>query len=203
MKKQVTSTLLLLTAAALLYSSCKKEYSFEGGNAGSSLPDTIVIIKDTSKPKDTIAAADFSFPSCASCNENNPLELNEWSFKVGNNYICGFIDTAILNYERTSFTFFGPSYCVPDKGLIFTVYLTPIVLNHTLSDFPVPYAAFYFYHTGNLNLLSSQTNKSFDLIITHYDNNTKITTGTFSGVAYTKDNKAVEIKDGGFKTHLF
>lgn len=193
---------LLAILLIVLFTNCKKEYSFENGGAQVSTRDT-VIVKDTSKPKDTIPNdGPVKFPQCPSCFETSEPELNNWSFTAENTLLCGSTDTAIMTFERTAFTFFGPSACASDTGLIFTVFLSPSTLNHDTTNFEVPYAAFYYYHTGFPNILINRINESFKLIITKYVHSTRIATGIFSGVGYTQENKAVQVTNGKFKIKL-
>ena len=97
--KVVINALLLFLA--INYISCSKEYSYEGGYVNithDSLPQLPTVKRD--------------LPLCSLCAAySDSLELNQWSFKAGNSSACGILDTAIINLERTAFTFFGPSAC--------------------------------------------------------------------------------------------
>ncbi|MFT3681626.1 MAG: hypothetical protein QM791_15250 [Ferruginibacter sp.] len=188
---------LLVTAVVIFFLSCEKEYSYEGGIA---TPPVIIDTTNT-KPDTTHQPGPGELPPCKFCNETGEMEDFTWSFKTGYSLLCG-IDTAIINTERTSFTFFGPSLCAADSGLIFTVYLSPYVLNKDITNLTVSYASFYYYHTGQPYVLSNKTNESFKLTITNYIHSTKTAEGTFSGTGYRQDGRAVAISSGRFKIKL-
>jgi hypothetical protein len=198
---RITSVIPLWLIIIVLLAACSREYSFEQNPSAGIIADTIQR-GDTTKPADTVKNTNINFPVCSSCIEKNDPDLSTWSFKTGNNFLCGVVDTAILNYERTSFTFFGPSFCAGDTGLIFTVYMSPYILKQDTYNFTVPYAVYYYYHTGTPHILSSQTNQPFKLTITSYIHSTRIATGIFSGTAFTVDNKPVTIHSGKFKIKL-
>ena len=195
--------LLFFILSLLVFTGCSKEYSYE--NSPGNLPVSDSTQRgDTTKPKDTISPGPIHFPLCTSCIENSEPKMSEWSFKADNQLLCGRIDTAImLGLERNTFTFFGPSACAGDTGLIFTVSLDPAnPLDHDLTNLTASNAIFYYYHTYNPYILVSQTNNSFNLIISSYNHSTKIATGTFSGIAFTQDGRGVPLTSGNFKIKL-
>ena len=142
-----------------------------------------------------------ALPNCAVCVPTMDIALSRWSFKTGSSLICG-TDTAIATSDRNAFTFFGPSACAADKGMILTAYLSTLGLQADIFDFRVPYASFFYYHTSQPYILMSRTNESFVVTITSYIHATRIATGTFSGTAYQVDGRAVNITDGKFKVAL-
>ncbi|MBC7867415.1 MAG: hypothetical protein H7X88_07765 [Gloeobacteraceae cyanobacterium ES-bin-316] len=155
-------------------------------------------------PVDSIPAIDDpgALPGCASCLRPDTSNTFTWSFKTRNAQLCGEVDTAIINLDRTALTFYGPSSCGQDSGLIFTVYLTPSGLNKDTSNLKAPYAAFYYYNTGAPYVLLSKTSQSFNFTISSYVHATRIATGTFSGFGYRQDGRAVEVSSGKFKIRL-
>ena len=143
-----------------------------------------------------------SLPGCASCLQPDSINTYTWSFKTGTSQLCGRVDTAIINIDRSSFTFYGPSSCGRDTGLIFTVYMGPVVLNKDTSNLKAFYATFYYYRTGAPYVLLSKTAQSFNFIISGYVHATKMAIGTFSGFGYHQNGRAVEVSSGKFKIRL-
>ena len=181
------SALLLLI---LLNISCQKELYFD--REVTTLPvDSITPVNDPG-----------ALPACASCLQPNSIDTYTWSFKTGNAQLCGRVDTAIISLERNSFTFFGPSSCRKDTGLIFTVYLDPPGLKRDTSNLKAAYASFFYYNTGAPYVLLSKTGQSFNFTISSYVHATKIATGVFSGYGYRQNGRAVEISSGKFKIKL-
>ena len=185
-KLAVFFSMLLL----LIIVSCKKEYSFERGNF-STATDTIhvpVIIND--------------FPICPACITNTITELSQWSFKSGNSVLCGEADTAIINLERNAFTFFGPSSCSGDTGMVITVYLDTEMLNRDRANLTVK-AAFYYYDGITPSyIFMSPANSIFSVTISNYVHQTKIATGTFQGSVIRSNGTGASITSGKFKVKL-
>jgi hypothetical protein len=174
--------------AIILITGCQKDYSYEGSPA---------------PVADTLPITQIDFPSCTSCLNNDSLALWSWKFKLNNASLCGQADTAIINIERSSFTFFGPSTCSVDSGLVITVYLNPWVLDSDRSNINAGMVAFYYYdHIGSSYILMSQPNTAFTLTIENYDNQTGLTVGKFSGYAYLANGNIATVSDGRFKVKL-
>lgn len=192
--------LFLLAALCVCIIACEKEYSYEGGAGTAPVPVDTTRTDTTTNVDTTDPGPGISY--CNTCADKKETALDEWSFRIGDTVFCGADDTAIINYERTAFTFFGPSSCAADSGMIFTVYLSPNVLNRDRYNFTVPYASFYYYHTGAPNVLSNKADESFTLTIKSYIHSTKIATGTFSGTAYRQDGSPVAVRWGKFKIRL-
>jgi hypothetical protein len=180
----------LLSIIFMIYmTGCQKEYSFEGSPVP--VPDTLP------------ATTTIDFPSCTSCINNDTLALWSWKFKLNNAILCGHSDTAIINIERSSFTFFGPSSCSMDSGLVITVYLNPWVLDSDQSNISAGMVAFYYYdHVGTSYILMSQPNTAFSLTIESYNNLTGLTVGKFSGYAFMANGDFATVSEGRFKVKL-
>ncbi len=177
--------LLLLTTA-----SCQKELYFD--RAAAVLPvDSLPTVNDPG-----------SLPGCVSCLQPDSLNPYTWSFKTGASQLCGKVDTAIISIERSSFTFFGPSNCSRDTGLIFTIFLDPHNLTRDTANLKATYATFYYYNTGAPYILLSKTAQSFNFTISSYVHATRIAIGTFSGFGYRQNGRAVEVTSGKFKIRL-
>lgn len=184
--------LLVLFAAVLLtgiLSGCAKEYSFESG----ATPPPI----DTIHPPPPPVVPEF--PVCASCNSSSGSQLSEWSFKYKTYSFCGRADTAIMNLERTAFTFFGHSACSSDSGMAITIYLDHDTLNRDKSNLLISRNAFYYYDRVTPSyIFMSQPSGTFSVTITRYDHATRIVTGTFTGNTIRANGNGAGITDGKF-----
>lgn len=191
------SKLILLFTWMVCMLSCEKEYSYEGGNA---VPPFINIPVDSTANEDTVVLDPGALPNCAVCANMVDIPPSSWSFKTGNSFLCGEIDTAfVLNLERRTFTFFGPSFCGADTGLVFTITLGNTGLTHDVENVVAANAVFYYYHTNQPYVLLSRADQPFYFIISSYSHSTKIATGTFSGIGYRVDGRSVYITNGRFK----
>jgi len=182
----------LVIVSLLFMASCRKEYSFEGNMT----PPVDTTGTPASPP------VTYNFSLCSICATSATTELSSWSFKMENILACGKADTAIMLGNRTAFTFFGPSLCSNDTGMVITVYLRD-TLNKNLSYISADKAAFYYYdHVTPSYIMMSQAYAPFSVTIQNYDHQTKIATGTFEGVALRSDGHWVSINSGKFKMKL-
>jgi hypothetical protein len=187
-KLAVLFSVLLL----LLLLSCKKEYSYE--MTASPQQDTISV------PPDPVS----ELPRCYACDTyTDPINLNKWSLKAEQSKACGIIDTAICTFDRTAFTFFGPSACSMDTGLVMTVYLQDVKLDRDLSNVYISKVAFYYYDriTPSYIYISSSA-YPFSVYIENYNHQTKILTGKFDGFAKRVTSINATISNGRFKIKL-
>ena len=168
---------------------CAKDYSFEGA--------------DTLQNKDTIIpAAIINLPGCIGCIETDQLTPGKWSFKIGNTYACGILDNSGFIGTNTTFTFFGPSACSIDTGIVMTVYL-PIPFNEDRFNVTSRQAAFYYYdHNGTKDIFISHLPGVFTVSVQSYLHATRIATGTFEGTVYKPNGDTSYIKEGRFKVVL-
>lgn len=197
--KKLHTSLLLLVLLLIGFSSCEKDYSYEGGDTAILPVDSLV---DSVPVKDSLNHNPPEFSPCDYCINNNPLKESTWSFKIDTTILCGSVDTAIVLGNRAAFTFFGPTYCVKDSGIIFTIYLSPYQLTRDTTNYAAPKASFYYYHTLAPFILMNQASEPFRFVISSYIHATRIATGTFSGVAYRQDGRAALITDGKFNIKL-
>jgi hypothetical protein len=185
---------------AVFFAACEKEYSYEGGG---SPPVVVIPPVDTTHTQDSTILDPGALPNCPSCINTNDIPMGEWSFKTGNSLLCGQVDTAImLSLERNTFTFYGPATCGADTGIIFTVSLGSNKLDHDLTNITATNAVYYYYHTFGPYVLVSHFDQPFMLIISSYNNTTKEISGTFSGIGYRQDGRAVNVSDGKFKMKI-
>lgn len=180
---------LLLVIAA----GCAKEYSFEGAATRPPRRDTVITGGGNINPPGI----------CAACTgTDQPIE-NRWSLHVGNMLYCGVIDTAIATPERTGFTFFGPSACSADSGMVITVYLNGIKLDHDFTSFSTDKAGFYYYDNVTPSyMLITNPGQPFSVVIDSYEHSTKMMRGKFSGYAKTANGGSAYLYDGKFKVKV-
>ena len=180
----------LVMVSLLFVASCGKEYSFEGNTASP--------VDTTGSPAPVL----YNFPLCSVCATLTITEPSTWSFKMENIPACGKADTAIVIANRTAFTFFGPSSCSIDTGMVITVYLHD-TLNKNLAYISTDKVAFYYYdHVTPSYVMMSQVYAPFSVAILDYDHQTKMATGTFEGFALRSDGHWVSINSGKFKMKL-
>lgn len=182
---------LIFSLLLLLVMGCAKEYSYEGGE--------INVRVDTVRGPVVINTD----PVCPACVNNTTTQLSEWSFKSGNWKLCGKADTAIINLERTAFTFFGPSACSADTGMVITVYLGTDSLNRDRNSLTINRTGFYCYDRVTPSyIFMSQANSIFSVTIDSYEHATKIATGTFHGNVVRSNGGGTNIESGKFKVKL-
>ena len=120
-----------------------------------------------------------------------------------NTVACGKADTAIVINNRTVFTFFGPSSCSIDTGMVITVYLENDTLNRDISNLITNKVAFYYYdHVAPSYILMSQTYSPFSVTLETYNHQTKLATGSFTGFALGPGNRFFQVNSGKFKVKL-
>lgn len=171
-------------------SGCAKEYSYEGGNTG--------VIQDSIQSGNPVSWI------CPACIGNDAQIEGKWSFHYENLLFCGKIDSAIVNPERTAFTFFGPSACSADSGMVVSVYLDGPVLDQNLYNLSSQRGAFYYYdHVGPSIYLISRPANPFTVTIDSYIHQTRLVTGTFKGPVFKNYGNSTYISSGKFKVKLF
>jgi hypothetical protein len=183
---------LILPILLLQTTGCRKEYSFEGQDS--------TVVKIDSVPLPFL----FKFPPCSFCKINDPLQEGHWNFKtVNSSYVCGEVTDAIITSDKSAFTFFGPSACSIDSGMVITAYLDPVKLEGDMYNITTNKVAFYYYdHNATAYIYVSRTGVSFKLTIDSYISSTSIATGTFSGGAFRVNGEFAYVEEGKFKIKL-
>lgn len=182
---------LVLPVLMLHTTGCKKEYSYEGS-------DSIITKKDSLLPLPV-----SEFPLCSGCRVNDSLLEGKWNFKTGNSYLCGITTDGIITGDKNAFTFFGPSFCSIDTGLVITAYLDPVKLDRDMFNVTTNKVAFYYYdHHATSYILISQSTANFSLTIESFVYASGVATGTFTGGAFKANGVSVLINDGKFKVKL-
>lgn len=184
----IIPSLIFLVIILLSAPGCIKDYSFEGET-----------INDSTTKEDPVPPSGFTLPVCSSCVGRDSLLLSKWSFKTDSTLICGTVTNAIISPDRTAFTFFGPSACSADTGLVMTVYLNGVVLDGNKSGISTERVIFEYYERGKPDILLSRPLPGFTLDITRYDHQTGIASGSFGGYAATQKGDVILIKAGKFQ----
>ena len=183
---------LLVMTALTLFTGCAKEYSFEGGQTIPSRDTIITGVNGNLQP-----------PICTDCLGNDAQIENRWSLHVGNLIYCGIIDTAIATPDRTGFTFFGPSSCSVDSGMVITIYLDGVKLDHDFSSYTTNKVGFYYYDNVTPSyMLITQTGQPFSVTINNYEHSARLIRGTFGGFAMTSNRASSSVTGGKFKLRL-
>ena len=174
----------------LILISCKKEYSCEGCN-------TVVTV-------DTTTINNIPRPYiCPSCVGADDFIENKWSLYNGTNFYCGVIDTAIAAPARNGFTFFGPSACSIDSGLVMTINTEPAFLNQDVYNSTTTKVGMYYYdNVAQTYPFITKSSFQFSVTIESYIYQTRMMTGTFSGIV-VKPNGGQTNLQGKFKVKIF
>ena len=181
----------LLPILLLQNTRCAKEYSFEGAKVDS---------LSTGGGDTVISQIPTASSQCSLCNPSDPIVLGHWSFKTGNVYQCGtFTNSGFFNGQsKTDFTFFGPSACSIDTGIVVSVYL-PVALNRDQFNLTTQQTAFYYYdHHATADIYQSRHTAVFSVTVQSFIYATGIATGTFSGTVFAANGDSATITEGRF-----
>jgi len=174
----------------LLQINCAKEYSFEGGGRP--------VVRDTIP----VPVVINEFPICPECVTNTGTAISEWSFKSGNSVLCGTADTAIALGNRTAFTYFGPSSCSADTGIVMTIYLEGDTLNRDRMNLPAKGAFYYYDRITPSYIFISQSNNFISVTINRYIHQTRIAECSFQGAVLRTNGASASITSGKFTVKL-
>jgi hypothetical protein len=192
----IAGAFFVLPMLLLQNTGCEKDYSYEGG-------DTIIVrgpVIDSITPppdSDTLKV----FPVCSLCHATDNLSVGTWSFKTGSSYVCGTTTSSGFfgGYSKLDITFFGPSACSGDTGLVMSVFL-PVPLDRSRSNLVADRAAFYYYdHNAPNDIFDSQSERPFTVTIQDFNISTGIATGTFKGTVVKPNGDTAVIKEGRYK----
>lgn len=168
---------------------CTKEYSYERQPVDSTgtVPDST----------DTIPNVIYS--QCPLCKKDPGYVLGEWSFMIDTFTFCGIVTGEVMLSERTAFTFFGPSACSDDSGLIITCYMDePFAEEATYVSVDLVTLR-YYNHPGGKDMLQADASLGFALVIQSYSKATGVMRGIFSGNVLTDRNTIKRISNGKFE----
>lgn len=176
---------LLFSLCATLV-QCRREYSYEAQ------PPAAIVQTDTTPAKPFL-------PPCQRCNAAAALPDSSWRFTVQGASLCGRADKAVINRERTAFTFFGPSACSTDSGFVVTVYLNA-PLDADKANVPAGYVSVYYYDRIKPSyVMVSRPAAGFSLTIDRYNHQTGEAEGRFHGPCFTEGGEAKQIEAGRFR----
>ncbi len=187
----------LLPALLVQNSGCEKEYSYEGGdtaaiiNPVAPLPGPVAVTTDTTN----------EFPVCPLCDSTKDPAPGTWSFNRGKSYLCGGVTTSGFfgGYTKTDITFFGPSACSNDTGLVMSVYL-PVPLDRDRDNITAERVAFYYYdNNSSTDILISKSEEAFTLTLQSFTLSTGIAVGTFSGTVFKANGDTAFVANGKYK----
>ena len=98
----------------------------------------------------------------------------------------------------TDFTFFGPSACSVDTGIVVSVYL-PVALDRDQFNLTTQQTAFYYYdHNAAADILDSRPTSVFSVTVQSFIYSTGIVTGTFGGTVFKANGDSAIITEGRF-----
>jgi len=188
--------LCILLVLLMQATHCSKEYSYEGGPP---VIDTTSNGDTTAGNGDTTSAPTLHLPACSSCINAIEVKPNTWMFTVNGTVACGKVTRAIKNAGGTVMTFFGPSACSQDTGLIIVAYFTPPGLLMNSANQSANRAALEYYDKVTpSSIVAALPTNQFSLFIERYTQQTGEATGTFSGKAYTANGESITITAGKF-----
>ncbi len=181
----ITGIIFILYLELAGFSGCMKEYSFEGRNS-------TVLTNDTS------VKSRITFPFCLGCRSMNDFISPGWNFKYDTSLLCGAVTGAVITPERNGFTFFGPSACSKDTGLVMTVFLNSDALDRDRSNITTNQVIFQYYDNSTFSDIFNSNRLSVSFTIDTYQHSTRVAKGRFSGIVKTKDSTMAKIMDGKF-----
>ena len=181
--------ILIIYLQVLGFYGCTKEYSYEGGAAPDPTPAPIY---------DTIVTTGISLPYCDGCKGINTSATLSWSFMYDTTLLCGSVTNSVITPERNGFTFFGPSTCSLDTGLVMTVFLDTDSLETDRSHIITTHVALEYYDNTTMSDIFISNKHLISFTIESYTHSTGIATGTFAGQVRLKDNTFKAITNGKF-----
>lgn len=180
-------------AITLCMSSCKKEYSFEG----SALNSDTTLLRDTSIIVDT-SISTIKLVSCKSCSTIDTAAGSFWSFELGKTKLCGGITRTVISPDSLGMTFFGPSLCSRDSGLIITAFFLENAFNKNQTNIVASRASLQYYdNITPSDVLVSKRPNVFTLTILNYTQ-TKGFSGVFNGWVIDGLGKLAKVDNGKF-----
>ena len=161
-----TCMILIMYFADTSFSGCAKDYSYEGGPAVDTLTDTLFV-------HDSTVVSDTRFPYCEGCHFTNDTISLFWKFTFDTSLLCGNISNAVITPGREGFTFFGPSSCSVDTGLVMTVFLdTANALNKDQYNITTNNVSLQYYDNTTQSDIFISTRPSILFTIDSYNHST-------------------------------
>lgn len=185
------ASIIFLVCIVFSIMACEKEYSYEQQQQQNPA--------DTAIPQDILPPLDIVIPACPSCN-NPDTSATYWNFNSGNTILCGAITGAVKNPDDDAMTFFGPSACSIDTGLIITAFFNKQDLKLKQTNITAVRSSLEYYdNTTHITIFRSRPAYNFTVTITQIDQQTGWASGTFSGRVEDKNRQEVKINNGSFR----
>ncbi|HPZ87283.1 MAG TPA: hypothetical protein PLQ32_04205 [Flavihumibacter sp.] len=178
-----------------------KEHSVEGLTipALDSLPDSSQV---EPTPSADSSLVNNLLGGCYSCQPQAALADSSWLIPAGTRWQCGSLTGAVINIERDALTFFGPSACSQDSGLIINAYFKSQPLNQSRLGVRADWASAVYYDniSGQYVFVSKPENK-FSLVA-NYNHETRELIGEWSGEAVYATGAVGKIRGARFRCQL-
>jgi hypothetical protein len=174
---------------------CTKEFSYEFRPITDSivLPDSVI-------DKDSIPVIPVKEPPCSNCDSLMANFDYTWQFSTNKKTYCGRVLAAYINYERNGFTFFGPSFCAKDSGIVIDAFFAPYSLHQNELKIQVNRVNFQYYDPTIPNqIVSSWTPHPFKFSVDNYERVSNIATGRFNGFAFLLNGDSVKVENGYYR----
>lgn len=180
---------ILLTLSWWSSTGCSKEYSYEGGAISDS--SNFAPLPDTTR-RDSL-----QFLPCNLCVADSfGKTVDTWRIQLPHSKACGNFTRTVITPTRDAFTFFGPSACSADSGIILNSFWSPLVFDRDLKNVSTQRTAFYYYdRIGNTYVLERKTGQVMTIVIEEYSHSTGIAKGYSFGEAQTANGKLVRVSD--------
>ena len=191
---KIAICLIFLLFMLIFIPGCAKEYSYERGPA----PDTTGLPIPEPDP-DTITPPVIGFPSCVSCDASIPLDPEKWQFRNEGAFICGNVTRAVIAPDRIAFTFWGPSACSADSGLIVTVIMGTALKEDIKDLYAQQVSVLYYDNITPSDIFKAPSSGTFSLHIDQYNHADASATGTFSGPVFAMDGRQTLVEEGKFR----
>lgn len=183
------ATIATLAFMLIGFGCVKEEYSYEGGL----LPPV-----DSTTDTTTQNIPPPFITACKECSPGGPAQYMQWHFLCEASALCGPVTKAVMSPDKNAITFFGPSTCSVDTGLIMSAFFDE-PLNSDRSNVKAARAVLQYYIKNAAdNVFQSEPPHPFTLTIDQYTLNTRIAMGHFDGFAYTPAGKQVAVNSGTF-----
>ncbi|GAO44944.1 hypothetical protein FPE01S_04_01870 [Flavihumibacter petaseus NBRC 106054] len=122
---------------------------------------------------------------------------------MGGGYVSGKIRGTVISNDREAMTFFGPTGCTRDSGLIINAYFTETPLKSDGTTIQATWSsAIYYDNIGNTHVFESLPENDFWLIIDVYERNTGKAQGRLGGKAKMLNGEMIPIEGGRFNIRI-
>ncbi|HMP91237.1 MAG TPA: hypothetical protein PKD90_00055 [Phnomibacter sp.] len=174
----------------ILLPSCAKEYSYQAGTTVAPWPDTAF----------GTVSQKIKIPACSRCDSLMATTPFFWQFTLAGSRLCGPVTKGLMSTTRTGFTFFGPSACSPDSGLIIEAFFDPVQFTSNQANLATRASnLFYYDNLTNGFAVRSQLPYTLTLFMDSYQHDSRIGEGRFTGILFNTKGDTASIQHGYFK----